>query len=68
MGLDAHQAASVFLLLLLSPSQTSGKILGQETAPPFPFVVSSYLSSQSSCFVPAPLLTFALCPFELCPG
>lgn len=59
MGLDAHQAASVFLLL--SPSQTFGKILGQETSPPaFPFVVSPYLSSQSSCFAPAPLLTF--CP------
>lgn len=63
MGLDAHQAASVFLLLLLSPFQTSGKILRQETAPPFPFVVSPCLSSQSSCFVPAPWLTFCPLPF-----
>lgn len=60
MGLDAHEAASVLLLFLLSPSQTFGTILGQETVPRFPFVVSPYLIAQSSCFVPAPLLTF--CP------
>lgn len=67
MGLDAYQAASVFLLLLLSPSQTFGKILGQETSPPrFPlcgqplpqFTVLLLCASTFAHFLPSALLNF----------